>query len=280
MDKTLYQKKIHEEILDIMDVVDRVCRKNRIHYYLISGTLLGAIRHGGFIPWDDDLDIVMPREDFNRFLDICKTRLPDGYKLNWITTEPEYWRIYAKISNTQTVFLEQGAQRNCGIFVDVFPIDDTNGYSRFVELRKQIIKKLAVMISGKRSPESFSGLKKYIVKFLTYKALFKIANFIMTMTNGNNRKYYSNFGSQYPIKRRTIEKEAFGNGCDIKFENRIYIAPDKSEAVLKNIFGNNYMELPPVEKRKTHYPAYVRFSDGTEALFADEKTKLSISDIL
>ena len=280
MERELYLKKIHEEILTVMDVVDHLCRKNNIHYFLISGTLLGAIRHGGFIPWDDDLDIVMPRNDFNRFLELCGEQLPEGFELNWITTDPHYWRIYAKVSNKQTTFLEQSAQRKCGIFVDIFPIDDTDGYGRIVELRKQIIKKLVVIISGKRNPESFGGLKKLIVKRLSYKTLFKITTALMTMTNGNKRKCYSNFGSQYPIKRRTIIKEALGEGRDIQFENRTYIAPNDPDAVLKKIFGDNYLALPPLEKRKTHYPAYVRFSDGTEAFFESEKKILTINDIL
>jgi lipopolysaccharide cholinephosphotransferase len=280
MERDIYLRKIHEEILHVMDVVDEICRNNNIHYYLISGTLLGAIRHGGFIPWDDDLDIVIPRNDFNRFLEICESTLPDEFELNWITTDPQYWRVYAKVSNKNTVFIEQSAQRKCGIYVDIFPIDDTNGYGRFVEIRKQMVKKLVVMISGKRSPESFRGIKKYIVKRLSYKTLFNVTNALMTMTNGEKRRYYSNFGSQYPINRRTIEKQFFGEGCDIKFENRTFIAPCNSDAVLKKIFGNNYMELPPVEKRKTHYPSYVKFSDGTEAFFKDEERKLTINDIL
>ena len=76
MEHNEYIKRIHEEILKVMDEIDRICRDQGLQYYLIGGTLLGAVRHGGFIPWDDDLDIAMPREDYETFLAICPSVLP------------------------------------------------------------------------------------------------------------------------------------------------------------------------------------------------------------
>ena len=280
MDKKEYLDKVHGEILNVMDVIDEICKKHHITYYLISGTLLGAIRHKGFIPWDDDLDIAMPRQDFTEFIKICKTELPEGYSLRWITEQDDYWRLYAKVSNDNTLFIEQSAKRQCGIFVDIFPLDDCNGYSSFLEFRKRIVVKLATMISGKRSPESFNGIKKVIVKKMSYQKLFGIANRFMTCTNGKTKKYYTNFSYQYPIKRRTNLKEYFGKGKYIDFEDRQYLAPDNCEEVLKKIFGENYMQLPPENKRKTHYPRYVKFSDGEEVSFEITEDKITIEDTL
>jgi LPS biosynthesis protein len=275
-----YINKIHNEILEIMDIIDQICQKNHIQYYLISGTLLGAVRHGGFIPWDDDLDIAMPREDFNYFIKICETELPTGYRLRWITTQQDYWRLYAKVSNENTLFIEQDVDRKCGIFVDIFPLDDCNGYNVFLEFRKKIIVKLAVMISWKQKDNVFKGIKRLVVRTFSYKMLFSLAERIMRLTNGDTKKYYTNFSSQYPIKKRTNYKKYFGKGKYIPFENRFYLAPNDVHAVLQKIFGANYMQLPPVNKRKTHYPKYVKFSDGEEIYFEDAENKLKIEDIL
>lgn len=144
-----YLERIHSEILTVMDEVVRVCNENNLRYYMIGGTLLGAVRHKGYIPWDDDIDIVMPREDFNKFIILCSKALQSPFKLQWITTNEKYRFLFAKVENVNTVFyagLKYKEDVYPGIYVDIFPIDETNGYSRGIVRRKAIIRKLSTMM--------------------------------------------------------------------------------------------------------------------------------------
>lgn len=278
-----YLSKLHTEILDIMDVIDQICKDYQLHYYLTGGTLLGAVRHGGFIPWDDDLDIVMPRDDFDKFIELCPTMLPVGYSLRWISTDEKYFRLFAKVCKDGTKFIESKEMNSYsafGIFVDIFPIDESINYNRNVEQRKFIIEKIKVMLSGKRWPNSFKFPKNIIINILSYRFLHFIAKKVMTKSNGKGYHYYTNYGSQYTAKQRTVPKEWLGEGRQIQFENRKYIVANKYELVLENIFGSNYMQLPKPEKRKTHYPLEVVFSDGTEMKFEEVKHRMTIKESL
>lgn len=281
MNKDEYLYLIHAEILDIMDIIDDICQKNNIKYYLTGGTLLGAVRHGGFIPWDDDFDIVMPRNDFNRFIDICSSQLPKGYSLQWITTRKDYWRVFAKVCNDNTKFIEligKSEKTDNGIFVDIFPIDDSAGYDHKLQRRKNIIEKIKVLINAKKAPSILNGAKKIIPLIIPNKILFKIVMFLMTKNNRKGYVYYSNFGSQYKIQNKTIEKEKLGVGVKIQFEDRMYTAPSFYKEVLNNTFGDKYMDIPPEFKRKTHYPIYVRFSNGEEIIFEQHEKRLKVDD--
>lgn len=274
-----YLKRIHEEILNIMDAIVKVCEDNGLHYYIIGGTLLGAVRHGGFIPWDDDLDIVMPRTDFNRFIEIANNQLDYPYHLDWIDNNKKYLQIIAKVRNTKTLFqerLEFGDTLKAGIFVDIFPIDETNGYSKMIEVRRWLVTKVHNMIFYKNSTSKDSVLKNIITLFLSREMMFRLCDWLMTMNNGKEGKYYSNFGSQYKIEKQTMPKTWYAEGIKIPFEDRMYYAPKEYKKVLKSIFGNNYMQLPPIEKRRSHYPMKVRFSDGIEIIFDQPANKINV----
>lgn len=149
MDSKEYLSRIHSEILTVMDEVVRVCKKNNLRYYLIGGTLLGAVRHGGFIPWDDDLDIAMPRDDFETFIKIAPQELRYPFELQWTTTNKEYWLQFAKVCNTNTLFDERSyhkCNRSFGVFVDIFALDRTVGFSEELVCRKNKIVRLMTMM--------------------------------------------------------------------------------------------------------------------------------------
>lgn len=283
MDKIDYLKKIHGELLEIMDVIAAICDNNNLSYYLTGGSLLGAIRHKGFIPWDDDLDIVMPRDDYERFIELCSTQLPEEYYLDWRTTNNEYYNGFAKICRKDTKFVVSNIE--LGIAVDIFPLDETYGYGKIVEYRRFILRVISVMLRIKMRKIHLKGIEK-LIPFLTIPWVFpksfliSVDTFLRKKDNGKHTKYYTNFASQYPVKRWTMEKKYFESGVQVAFENKYYMAPGNYAIVLESIFGKNYMTLPPVEKRRSHYPSYVKFSDGVEMDFDVPESVVSIKDTI
>lgn len=267
--KERYLQKLHNELLLIMDEIDRICVEHDLKYYLIGGSLLGAIRHKGFIPWDDDLDICMPREDFNQFVQMYYKELQSPFSLKWINTDEKYWFPFAKVENNRTIFQEEqyvGIDSTCGIFVDIFPIDITDGYSKGLVRRQKKIRLIQALMHSRVDYVNDTGLKKF-VKFMA-SHLFSNVTLnsklveLMMLTDASDGDYYTNFGSQYGVKKQTMPKEYYSTGVMLAFEDRFYRAPDEYEKVLGSIFGEDYMQLPPEEKRVTHCPTKVCFSDG------------------
>ena len=124
MDETL--RKLQLIQLEMLKVVDNICSNHKIKYSLYAGTLLGAVRHKGFIPWDDDLDVCMPRKDYNRFIKICGQCLPKEYCLQNKENEPRFSQSFTKMRKKHTTFLQGGepvSDYHHGIFIDIFPID-------------------------------------------------------------------------------------------------------------------------------------------------------------
>ncbi len=279
-----YLPRVHADLLLIMDEIHRVCEKNRIRYYLVAGSLLGAVRHKGFIPWDDDLDIGMPRADLDRFIRIASKELRPPFKLEWITTDQQYYRLFAKVVNTNTAFYEQracGTTSKLGLFVDIFPLDLTKGYNRRLETRKFFIKKIGGMLSVKGIKGSLKGIEGFVTEMMPRKLLYSMARRLMTVGSGSGKAdHYTNFASQYAVRRQTMPVEIYGEGTMISFEGHEYCAPERWQEYLTRLYGPKYMELPPVEKRRSHYPLYVRFENGTEMRFDRPDHKVTIEETL
>ena len=131
--------------LDILKEFIRVCNELNVKYFLDSGTLLGCIRHGGFIPWDDDIDVSMPREDYEIFLKEGQKLLKNKYFLQTYKTDPEYTMGFAKIRNSETTFIESSVKNlkiNHGVYIDIFPLD---GYNDKNKIRNFLNKKAFVL---------------------------------------------------------------------------------------------------------------------------------------
>ena len=146
---TLRQLQLAE--LDILLEIDRVCTENNIKYFLDSGTALGAVRHKGFIPWDDDIDICMMRDDYEKFIRLAPEKLSQKYFLQTLKTDPGYNKLHAKVRKNGTVFKEDAnlmRNMNHGLFVDIYPFDylPKHGKKLFILLNEIFQKMFAYYI--------------------------------------------------------------------------------------------------------------------------------------
>lgn len=269
MKETFVLQDLHKVEIEILDEIDRICRKNSINYCLVGGTLLGAVRHGGFIPWDDDLDVAMPRNDYEKFIDVCKNELSDDFYLHSIETDKTYWLPFIKIRKKYTIFEEKniaGLGCKTGIYVDIFPLDDAividSFKKRFVT---QVIKEISALYLFKigfykqHYCKPFRKAVYWFLSMISTVELHKIQNRLMKRYNGDFSKYFINYGSNYSTIKQTMPKETYIPFKEISFEGKMYFAPNDTNYYLKRIYGENYMELPPVEKRITHNPEKLVF---------------------
>ncbi|MFR1707971.1 MAG: phosphorylcholine transferase LicD [Clostridium sp.] len=269
MDKNILRKLQLTQLEILLEVV-RICDKNNLTYFLIGGTLLGAIRHNGFIPWDDDLDIGMPRSDYEKLIEICKTQLDEKYILHHLSTDKEYWLPFAKIRKNNTLFNEKNIQHvDChkGIFIDIFPLDNGNKQSsKLQSIQAKISKYLSnIIIIKKIGTQGKSlGIKlklgEIIFKLIPIKFINKINNKIMSVNKNDDSKFFINLGSNYNYIKQTIPKEKYFPPTKVEFEGVYLNVPRDYDYVLKRIY-KNYMELPPEDKRYTHNPVTIIFDE-------------------
>lgn len=282
----LYLKKLHDNLLIIMDEIDRICTSNRIRYYLAGGSLIGAIRHKGFIPWDDDMDINMPYEDFKRFIEIAPNELGDRFYLRWITTEKNYVHDFAKVAMKGTLFQEHytSDMEHSGIFVDIFPIYPSYGYNKTFERRKKITKFLHGCLYEKGVNFKYKGLRDLpriiMSNLLSSSFIYKLMICTIKPVQEDFATHYACYPSLFPIVRQVCPKDWCGNGVTLPFEDRKYICPNESYKKLSLEYGDNFMQLPPPEKRKIHYPIKVIFADGQTMEFPKCEHEVSYEEII
>lgn len=257
------EKQAREEVrrlqmieLEILKEVDRVCKENNIRYYLGEGTLLGAIRHQGFIPWDDDVDIVMPREDLNRFKEICDRELDPKYKFQYFHNVESYWVQSPKVRLLDVSEFSQPALKkyteDIGPYIDIFPLDYAP--DSLEELRKQdrYIKTYRRILFLKTEFSTPKNLKQEFLKF--YSSIFSVKAIHKKITkkaikyNQGSRKQLCNFGSYYDIEKETFPVETFGEPVYVKFEDYEFPVPCDYKYVLEKTYGD-YMTPPPIEKQ-------------------------------
>ena len=274
--KNNYLKKLQDTELDILCEIDRVCKKNNIRYFIMYGTLLGAVRHKGFIPWDDDIDIVMPRIDYEKFLSIASKELKSKYIIDFINTNKNYYLPFAKIKNKNTSFIEKNAVNydgNNGIWVDIFPYDNykTNKKSALFNLKFKIILFFhAIMInrSLKLNFKKSSFALSLFSKIFTNNFCCKI---IKILSRGGKREdYVLYYSTQGAIKTPIFSKNDIFPLTEINFCGKKFYAPNNYKDVLIQLYGNDYMKLPPIEKRVTHNPIKIVFEDN-ETIEFDKK---------
>lgn len=259
-------RKVQLAQLDIGKEIKRVCDENGIKYFLDSGTLLGAIRHKGFIPWDDDMDMGMLREDYERFIEIAPKKLKSEYFLQTWKTDKSYPYAFAKIRKKGTIFIEAVSQKTNAhneIFVDIFPYDvyPDNETVRTKLMKKIMLLKYSLWMKDGMTPwlrhksilDRLLVRAKYVPHYfyaLTHSRDAMIAEYekLMPMYNAETSKYYVEQSGGTPFGKWIIPTECFKKFIEVKFEDTMFLVPEKYDLYLKTVYGD-YMQLPPVEKR-------------------------------
>ncbi len=257
-------RKLQLAQLDLLHEIDRVCRKNGLVYYLNGGTLLGAVRHKGFIPWDIDLDVCMMREDYEKLNKIYAKEFGEEYFLQNYDTEKEHYAGHACLcrNNSRVIFasstIRGTVKKHEGIYIDIFPLDKVPEDVTLQEKQLKKIKKyrkIKTLKKNARNQKGFLGLKWLAhdliclaLKPFSFRYLNKKQDEIMQRYNDSESNLVASMASHYSYKKQVMPQEVYGTPIELYFEDRTYYAPADTEYYLKRIYGD-YMKLPPEESR-------------------------------
>ena len=260
-------KKVHETELKILKEIDRICRKYRIKYMMDAGTLLGAVRHKGFIPWDDDADLVFTRRNYEAFLKVVRRELPDTMEL--ITPDSfakgtRFFDFTARIIYKRSKVHEDSAEmafyegRLNHLWVDLFILDELPECKYCAAATLLAQKTIYGMAMGHRRALDYSKYSTFhklavgglatVGRLIPMKALFVLQRMVSLMSHksGSRLRYYSNYQPDYLYV--TLQKEWCENIVDLDFEDTKLMAPKNWDDVLTWIYGD-YMTPPPEDKR-------------------------------
>lgn len=251
-------------VYDTLHYVKTVCEDNDVDYYIAYGTLLGAVRHKGFIPWDDDVDIIMDRDNFIKLLDVMKNDSQERYQLLSIENSKEYDLPLPKVVDTNTVLVQSGRKHNTeiGAWVDIIVIDDVPTDERE---RKRFLSKMNFLENcwewTQYSRLSVRNARNIVelAKFMIYKVLALPGSRCWSFILNKQAQKYNHKGCKHFAavafaggKRKAYLKSCLGAGTRLMFETDSYNAPEKWDEYLTVAYGN-YMKLPPVEKRISNH---------------------------
>lgn len=243
-------RKLQLEEKNILDYFVKFCQENNLTYYLAYGTLLGAVRHKGFIPWDDDIDIYMLPDDYLKFIRLFKST--DDYILQNIETELYFHTTLTKIRKNNTCMIEEDwkyVKIHKGINIDVFPLLPYPD-SKFGKIKFQFKLRIATLFVSKNlhaknlKNKIIFSILKIIPRKVTNKWADKI---IINLLNYNGK--YSNYKSE--VRNKIYKKEWFMSNTKLLFENDYYISPGNYHELLKELYGD-YMKLPDKNQRYGH----------------------------
>lgn len=257
----LTNEQIKVELTSLLEHFHKFCVQNNLNYSIAYGTLLGAHRHKGFIPWDDDIDVVMPEEDYQKLIELYKDS--EKYSLKEISITQYYSYPYAKLNLNNTTIDSEFEQKieNLGLYIDIFPIYKSNPELVNSNLNKfRSYNRSIVMRKFEGNKNSLKGVLKTLISKVLFpkylhnkKTIIKKTKKLLSKFKDDNSKFYHQFiwiGYAKQLYSFTIEQ--FNNKTLIDFENIKCYAISNYEDFLLSMYGPTYMELPPVEMRKAH----------------------------
>ena len=247
---------LQRKIIGNLEAIDAVCREHGLRYYLWAGTMLGAVRHKGFIPWDDDMDICMPRPDYEQLISHWREWLPQPYEVIAPETDPTYPYPFAKIEDASTTVLERPDFKFLeGVYIDVFPID---GAPADEQKRKSHFKRYKfwrhlLFLRGRDPFKHGKGPRSWF-PWLLHK-IYSLED-LQNKVKGYMTKYpydASDYVCDYDDGLRgVIEKRILGTPQVYPFEDKQFLGVEHYDEYLSNKYGD-YMQLPPKEKQIQHH---------------------------
>lgn len=240
-------------LLEMLIQIDEICRKNNIKYSLSSGTVLGAVRHKGFIPWDDDLDLMFMRDEYEKFLKLPK----EEFSSRGLTLQKEYdniWPLtFSKVRKDNTTYIERGPDiiegAHLGVYIDIFPVDNLSDNALYADMQWHVFQLLAAKCLGKRGYKTDSKKKKlalFISRFLPVKPML---NFVKNESGTDTKSVHAFLGAAV-VKDKTIyPRHIFEDYTKINFEGRSFSVISGYKEYLEITYGD-YMKLPSEEERQ------------------------------
>lgn len=254
--------------LDLMKLFVRICKKHGLRYYMIGGTMLGAVRHKGFIPWDDDMDVGMPRPDYEKFLQIVRSELPEGYDFQNYKQNPDYTRYFSKIVNTRVLVTNASYAKETVLYawLDIFPLDGMpkNWLLRTVHFWYLAAWRFFYHASCYDTQvnlhrPSRPPLQRMLIKFIdvtrigtkldSKKLLRHMERDLMKCDYDRSAYVVSMFGAY--LHKELMPMRFFGKGGSYAFEDDRFEGPELYDEFLKCLYGD-YMTPPPEGSRHEH----------------------------
>ncbi|MGV3234590.1 LicD family protein [Latilactobacillus curvatus] len=258
-------KNVHQIELEMLKYFREFCRVNELTFFIDSGTLLGAVRHKGFIPWDDDIDLVMPRKDYEKFKKMAISFECPEYKALFLEEQADYYYPYIKLTDKRTIIKEANQKKikGLGVFIDIFPIDvlpekskERTSYFKKISFLKKITR-----ISAQESSLSKNPFKIFVVKILnkfsTRKLLLKFDSIAASYSGTTSKMCTEAVGS---IANIVLPKDIFEKEILLSFENELMPAPIGYAEYLEILYGD-YLKLPP-ENQRINHKLDVKYSEG------------------
>lgn len=268
MEVTKEEEKIwKDKLVEILSFFKKYCESRNLRYFCCGGTAIGVVRHQGFIPWDDDIDVYMPRPDYKKFISDFRD---SNYEILSYDNTKNYCYPFAKLCDRNTTLIElEGQPYVEGLYIDIFPLDGAGSYKEFKhDKTKYAILQRALIAAT--TPFKFSRMWKsyknryyydltvilfYLIKpFVSIRLLKRMFYSIENKYNYDDSKNIAVYTGSYGLKEY-IPKEWIGNGVDAKFENLLVKIPKDYDKYLKHFYGD-YMKLPPIDKQVSHHYAF------------------------
>ncbi len=248
-------EELHNCLLDAGKAFNEICIKHNLKYYLSGGTLLGAVRHHGFIPWDNDMDMMMPRDDYEKLLSL---NYNDGrYKVIDCFSDQNYGYSFAKIIDTKTrrVSIDDANQTDFGVYIDIFPIDgypDSVFFSNLRNLHLRYLRLWRNFMLNKETSKSkrFSGIKNFIRRInpITSNSYSRRINRIGQKKKYADSKYVGVQSGTHVQKNERNPKSIFDKTIYLPFDDTSFPCPSGYDEYLSHLYGD-YMQLPPENQR-------------------------------